>query len=291
MYALFLMVLFVAVLASMVATGDELERSPAQFAALDGFRVYYKRFGQGTTAVVLVHGFGCDLTTWRSQVPAFADKTHLLLIDLPGHGASDKPDIPFSMDLFARAIHAVLTAAGAERAVVVGHSMGTMVARQFWRLFPEKTVALVAVDGMLVPLPPPPGMNIDDQRSAADRRFAEIQANSLRFVDMTTANLPADVRQSIRQSVASVPEHALRATMRAMADPAIWNSDRINVPVQMILCGVPIWPIDYEAQVRAVAPQLEFHRIKGMGHFLILQDPAAFNALLGDFLKRQAVIA
>ena len=55
------------------------------------------------------------------------------------------------MDLFARAVEAVRAAAGVDRVVLVGHSMGTPVVRQFYRLFPKKTLGLVAVDGSLRP--------------------------------------------------------------------------------------------------------------------------------------------
>ena len=69
------------------------------------------------------------MTTWHFQVPAFADQARVILIDLPGHGQSDKPKIDYSMDLFARAIDAVLKEAGVEKVVLVGHSMGVAVAR------------------------------------------------------------------------------------------------------------------------------------------------------------------
>ena len=80
---------------------------------------------------------------WRMQVPAFETKSRVIAIDLPGHGRSDKPQIDYTMDLFARAIDAVLRDAKVDRAVLVGHSMGVPVVRQFYRKYPEKTRALV----------------------------------------------------------------------------------------------------------------------------------------------------
>jgi pimeloyl-ACP methyl ester carboxylesterase len=74
---------------------------------------------------------------------------HLIAVDLVGHGKSDKPHVRYTMEVFARSIDSVLTDAKIKRAVLVGHSMGTPVVRQFLRLFPEKTAGLVIVDGAL----------------------------------------------------------------------------------------------------------------------------------------------
>src|ERR1700730_13014960 len=134
---------------------SSLDAVQSRFAKLDGIRVHYKSLDDGETALVFIHGWTCNLTFWRMQVPAFEGKIRMILIDLPGHGQSDMPEINYTMDLFARSVDAVLRDAGVEKAVLIGHSMGTPVARQFCRLFPKKIVALVAVDG---PLRPPANM-------------------------------------------------------------------------------------------------------------------------------------
>src|SRR6266513_3870738 len=107
-------------------------------AVYDGARVHYESYGKGKDAVVFIHGWTCDLTFWRSQAPVY-EKHRSLLVDLPGHGQSDKPDVPYTQERFARGAEAVMRAAGIERAVVVGHSMGGPVALTFLRLFPAKT--------------------------------------------------------------------------------------------------------------------------------------------------------
>ena len=82
-------------------------------------------------------------------MPAFEGKARVLLVDLPGHGKSDRPAVDYTMDRFADAVDAVLRDAGVERALLVGHSMGTPVARQFFRKYPQKTLGIAAVDGAL----------------------------------------------------------------------------------------------------------------------------------------------
>src|SRR5437867_10333838 len=112
-----------------------LETAPSRFATLDGNRIHYKSVGSGREALVLVHGWSGDLKAWRFQVPELARRARVIVLDLPGHGQSDKPQIAYSMDLFARSIEAVLRDAGVDRAVLVGHIMGTPIIRQFYRLY------------------------------------------------------------------------------------------------------------------------------------------------------------
>src|SRR4030095_2866868 len=120
-------------------------------AKLDNARVFYTKYGKGKEAIVLVHGWGCNLNHWKEQIPDLSKRARVLAIDLPGHGQSDKPEQAYTMDLFANAIDAVMRDAGVDKAVVVGHSMGTPVARQFYRKYPNKTLAIVIVDGSLRP--------------------------------------------------------------------------------------------------------------------------------------------
>src|ERR1044071_10516349 len=140
-----LITLLVASAAAFAADGE------SQYAKLDGARIHYKSYGKGKDALVLIHGWGSNLTFWRDQIPEFAKRNRVIALDLPGHGESDKPQIAYTMDLFANAIDAVLRDAKVDRAVVVGHSMGTPVARQFYRKYPQKTLEIVIVDGALRP--------------------------------------------------------------------------------------------------------------------------------------------
>ena len=112
--------------------------------------MHYKSLGRGGPALVFVHGWTCNLEFWSDQAGVFARTTRVLAVDLPGHGASEAPDA-YSMDVFARAVEAAMRDAGVDRAVLIGHSMGALVIRQFSRLFPQKTIALVAVDGSFRP--------------------------------------------------------------------------------------------------------------------------------------------
>src|ERR1700693_1481497 len=73
----------------------------SHFAKFGTNKIHYVIQGKGQHAVVLVHCWAGNLGFWNEQVPALADKARVVLIDLPGHGQSDKPHTAYTMDFFA----------------------------------------------------------------------------------------------------------------------------------------------------------------------------------------------
>src|SRR6185436_4431642 len=138
--------------ASAAPAGTEnIPKAESKFATLDGARVHYVNYGRGKDALVLIHGWTMNVDNWRDNIADLSKRNRVIAIDLPGHGQSDKPPVTYSMEFFARAIEAVMRDAKVQRAVLVGHSMGTPVARQFYRKYPQKTLGIVIADGSLRP--------------------------------------------------------------------------------------------------------------------------------------------
>ena len=284
--ALFLSLAMFAVMATGQAEASvkaSLADAPSHYAKLDGARVHYKSIGKGASAIILVHGWTCDMNFWRSQVPDFAEQSRVVAIDLPGHGASDKPQVNYSMDYFARAIDAVMTDAKVDKAVLVGHSMGTPVIRQFYRKYPEKTLALVIVDGGLRPF----GKREQMEQFIAPLRGPNYKQAASQFVDMMLGPVKsAELRQEIKTSMLSTPQHVAVSAMDAMADESIWGEDPIKVPVLAILARSPFWPADNEQFYRRLAPNLDYQMWDGVSHFLMMEKPAEFNqSVLGFMMK------
>jgi len=95
----------------------------SKFASLGDAKIYYMNYGQGSEALVLIHGWSQSIDAWRDQIPEFAKHNHVIAIDLPGHGESDKPKTKYSIEYFARAVEAVMRDAKVNRAVLVVHGM------------------------------------------------------------------------------------------------------------------------------------------------------------------------
>ena len=266
------------------------ENSPtaeSRFAMLDGLRIHYANYGKGSEALVLIHGWTCNLDNWRDQFPDFAGRNRVIAIDLPGHGQSDKPQITYSMDLFARAVEAVMRDAKVKRAVLVGHSMGTPVARQFYRKYPDKTLAIVIVDGALRPF----GDKAMMDRLINGFRGANYQdVGGQMFAGMMGPNLPAEAQARIKASFLNTPQYVLVSAMEGMADASIWGEDKINVPVLAIMAKNPFYPPDLEQRYRGIAPAMDFQMWEGVGHFIMMEKPKEFNAAVLSFLDKNKLL-
>ncbi|HYR74242.1 MAG TPA: alpha/beta hydrolase [Pyrinomonadaceae bacterium] len=266
---------------------EKSQTAESRWTTLDGARIHYVSYGKGSEALVLIHGWTCNLDNWRDQFPDFAKRNRVIAIDLPGHGQSDKPQITYSMDLFARAVDAVMRDAKVKRAVLVGHSMGTPVARQFYRKYPQKTLAIVIVDGALRPFGDKAMMNrlIDGFRGANYK-----QAVSQMLTAISGPNLSTEARERIKASSLSTPQHVIVSAMEGMADASIWGEDKINVPVLAIMAKNPFYPPNMEASYRGIAPNLEFQMWEGVGHFIMMEKPKEFNAVVLQFLDKNKLL-
>lgn len=260
--------------------------SGSQFATYDGNRVRYENVGSGREALVLVHGWSGDASIWRFQVPELAKHFRVIAIDLPGHGASDKPETAYTMDFYAGAVEAVMHDLGVDRAVLVGHSMGTPVIRQFYRHYPDKTLALVAVDGALQNL----------YSGMLDPVIAQLRQPGYKdmagkFIGSMFPNPGTEaLRDATLATVLATPQHVMVGSFEGMRDPAIWKDDPIGVPLLVLNARAPFWTPEYVAYVRKLAPQVDYRVIEGPGHFLMLEKPQEFNAAILDFLRKQKLL-
>ena len=292
---LFCAVAFVFALAN--ATLSQVERSLAKndktataeyrFTKLDGVRIHYVNYGKGSEALVLIHGWTCNIDNWRDNIPDFARRNRVIAIDLPGHGQSDKPQITYSMDLFARAVDAVLRDAKVKRAVLVGHSMGTPISRQFYRKYPQKTLAIVIVDG---PLRPFGDKALMDRLIAGFRGPNYKEVGNQMLAGLSGPNLSAEARERIKASFLNTPQHVVVSAMEGMADASIWGEDKINVPVLAIMAKNPFYPPNVEESFRVIAPRMEFHMWEGVGHFIMMERPKEFNEAVLQFLDQNKLL-
>jgi pimeloyl-ACP methyl ester carboxylesterase len=268
--------------ASILLTGilaAILGMASARAASVDGIDIHSVSAGTGPT-IVFVHGWTCDTSSWREQLPAFDDDYRVIALDLPGHGQSGAPaDGVFSMELFARAVEAVRAEAGADRIVLVGHSMGAPVIRQYALDFPEHVAAVVAVDGPL------------DVRAFGGRGggpgpaiavTTEMRENMIR--GMFVPETPPALQQHILDMMLGAPEATAAGAMAAMFNQGAGASEVVQAPALAVVAGTADFP-NAEA-VRQVVPNFEATQVAGTGHFLMMEKPAEFNRLLSEFLEQ-----
>jgi pimeloyl-ACP methyl ester carboxylesterase len=252
----------------------------AHAAMIDGAKLNFATTGKGEPAIIFVHGWTCDSTSWVRQVPAIARKYQVVAIDLPGHGKSGSPrDGKFSMDLFAKAVEAVRREVKADKIVLVGHSMGTPVIRQYARLFPQHVAVLV--DGTVIDAKTAAGFaSIVDRFKGPDAGKVRVE-----FIhSMLTPAATPELQARIEKMMTAAPDTTAAGAMAAMADPAIWTEDPINVPVLGIYADKS--QLGNRELLAKVFPSIDYHEIPGTDHFLMLEKPEEFNRILLEFLNK-----
>jgi pimeloyl-ACP methyl ester carboxylesterase len=280
--AILLMIVFVLAGATSALAFD----GESQYAKLGETRVHYKSYGKGRDALVLVHGWTCNMDFWRDQIPDFAKRNRVIALDLPGHGQSDKPQIAYTMDLFADAIDAVMRDAKVEHAVIVGHSMGAPVARQFYRKYPQKTLGIVLVDG---------GWRLFGTKELREQfltmfRGPNYKEAGAQMFSQMTATMSPEERERVKSTFTSTPQYVLVSAMESMTQESLYGPDKVNVPVFAILAKSPFWAPDTEQYFRSLAPDFELQWWEGVGHFLMIERPKQFNDAVIAFLNKKSLL-
>jgi pimeloyl-ACP methyl ester carboxylesterase len=115
---------------------------------VDGVRLQYLTAGRGA-AVILLHGYAETSRMWKPIIPLLAERFTVIAPDLPGIGDSAIPANGLDMKTAAIRIHALARKLGVEKARVVGHDIGLMVAYAYAAQFPAETEKLVVMDAFL----------------------------------------------------------------------------------------------------------------------------------------------
>jgi pimeloyl-ACP methyl ester carboxylesterase len=278
----FLVATFSILLFTATAWSAEVKSRFARFADI---KIHYLDRGKGDDALVFVHGWTCNADFWKSQMNDFPS-LRLIAVDLAGHGQSDKPHVSYTMEYLARSVEAALRDAKVKRAVLVGHSMGTPVIREFYRLFPEKTLGLVVVDGALRML-----FTKEQMEQFVGPLRTNYREGAPRMVEGILGPLKDEkLRSEIRTAMLATPDYVAISAMEGMADEKIYTKDKINVPVLAVLAKSPFWEPDTETFLRSLAPNLELVIWDGVSHFLMMEKPQEFDQTVQAFLAKNKLL-
>ena len=250
---------------------------------VDGASVYYEVSGKGEPAIVLIHGWTLDSSSWRLQRPALEKEFRVLAIDLPGHGKSDKPNVKYDAALFARAVASAMEDAKIKRAVLVGHSMGIMVARQVLEDDPSRVPALVSVDGAVFP----PEMGTTMLKPlAAKMAGAEGAAFRSKFAaSMFGEATPPPLREELQKNMLATPEHVAISAFENTVAGDTWSLKPTAVPVLLFMQKRP----NAEAREypkKVLTNIVDFQEWTGVSHFLHLERVDDFNNLVIQFARK-----
>jgi pimeloyl-ACP methyl ester carboxylesterase len=243
----------------------------------DGVKIHYEVHGNGPP-LILTHGYSSTSAMWREQIAPLSKHHRLILWDMRGHGQSEYPDDPkaYSEALTVADIAALLDAAGAERAIVGGLSLGGYMSLAFYRAHPERVRALLIIDTG-------PGFKKDEAREAWNKRaFDTAERLDRDGLDV----LKSGSRE--RSTVEHRNAHGLALAARGMLtqrDARVMELlPDIKVP-SLIVVGADDTPFlaasDYMA---AKIPGARKVVISNAGHAVNIDQPRAFVDAVEPFL-------
>ena len=242
----------------------------------DGVSIYYEVHGAGP-AILLSHGYGATCRMWDGQVAAFADRWRLILWDMRGHGKSGDPaDMArYSQALTVGDMAALLDASGVEQAIIGGLSLGGVMSLAFHLAHPARVRALVLCDTG-------PGFRNPEARRQWNSR-AEARARELESKGLADSGGGAETRLGTHRSARGLAG-AARGMLVQHDSLLIDSLPGIAVPTLVVVGSEDkhfLGAADYMVGKVAGARKIV---IPDAGHASNLDQPAAFNEALGEFL-------
>jgi len=229
-------------------------------------------------AVLLTHGFAASSHMFASTVPALAADHTVIVWDMPGHGRSDAPEDPahYSVRSFLDAMLGMLDAAGAERAVVLGHSLGGYLSLELALAHPDHVAGIVLVDTG-------PGYRSDAGREDWNKMALQYAENLERHgLDGLPAG--AELSRGVHRSAAGLAL-AARHVLTQRDAHVIDGLPSITAPTLVVVGSEDAPFVKGSHYMASKIPNATLAVIEGAGHAPPVSHPEEFNRVLRSFLE------
>lgn len=250
----------------------------------DGTTLFYEEAEGGEPPILLVHGWCCDHTYFAPQFEHFGSRGHrVVAVDLRGHGQSDKPQQNYTMQVFADDLAWICNRIRVEKPVVVGHSMGGIVAFDLAARYPDMPSAVVMLDAAVI-LP-------SAARAAIPGFLEELRGpdyrKALRQYAANSLFIPTDDeerKRRILESMSSTPQHVVVSAFEGLRDyDPTEATGGLAVPAVYIAAD-ELKPRSDMTRFHELAPQILYGKTVGSGHFCQLEVSEQVNAMIDRFL-------
>jgi pimeloyl-ACP methyl ester carboxylesterase len=256
------------------------------YAEVNGHSVAYRCAGEGPP-LVLLHGFLSDSRCWRPQLTHLSDRFRVVAWDAPGAGSSYDPPEQFTTTDWARCLAGFLDVVDIERAQVLGLSWGGILAQEFYRLHPERVLALVLCDTYA-------GWKGSLPESVCQKRLERCYRDSYLppedFVERWIPEFFAEAASlDLKEEMSAVVSEYHPLGFRLMAKSSA-DTDTTDLLPDIEVPTLLVWgdddrrsPIDIAQQFRDAIPEAELAVIANAGHVSNMEQPEEFDAQVRRF--------
>ena len=253
---------------------------------IDGVRIHWEEDGEGDSRVLLLHGWGCDISLMRPVADALKDRHRVMMIDFPGHGESGRPPEPWGVPEFAGNLVQLIRKTGFAPCAVVAHSFGCRVATWIASEYPELFTRIVFTGAA----------GIRPKQSKEAKARAE-KYRKMKKVAETIGKIPflraasEKMREKLRRKYGSADYNRLDEEMRKTFVKVI-NLDLTDRYERIRQSTLLIWgdqdtetPIWMGQEIEKRIPDCALVRLEGGSHFAYLEQINRFNTIVTQFLK------
>ena len=258
-----------------------LVAGPGTIPAPDGVSIAYTVSGEGSPALVFIHGWMCDQSFWSEQFGEFSQSNTIVTIDIAGHGLSGTNREGWPLLAFGGDVRAVVEHLDLTDIVLIGHSMGGPVALEAARLMPNRTLGVIAVDSLQDADAKYDPDQIAGIFEAYEKDFIGtcLQFTSSMFVESADPELVDWVTSNMCDHSPEISIPLLREFVDYDLGQAL---AAVDVPVRYI--NAPMYPTNAEVN-RTYQPDFDGVIMDGVGHFLMMEKPGEFNELLRQVVE------
>jgi pimeloyl-ACP methyl ester carboxylesterase len=263
----------------------------SQRIEIDGVTFAYEESGGNGPAVMFLHGLGGSANGWLAQLAACHDRGWRgIAPDQLGAGRSDAPPGRYSVERWARDAERLLDALGVERAALVGHSVGCMIAAGAAQRLGARAWALALCGGM-ARWPQAYAQTFAERVRLAREGRMDLNAEAVATSGLSERCRRSDPRLEglLREAVASNPGERYARWAEATAQGRIEGLEALGCPL-LAICGSedPVTPPDAARELAAAAPQGAVELIEGAAHWCMIEAPEELTSALFRFLERHA---
>lgn len=251
------------------------------YARRKDLSLFYEQAGTGDPPLLFVHGWCCDHTFFEPQFDHFKSSHAVTALDLRGCGDSDRPESGYDLPTLADDVAWLCGELGISKPVVVGHSLGGMVAIELVARHPSLPLAVIAVDPG--PIDPLPETRRVYEEFATGLDGPDGEAVRRAWVEAMTVD-DADRKRWIVETMCAAPLSVAAAGIRGLLG---WNG-----VAALAMCAVPLLVVlsqtggsNAPARLLELEPDLHIGVTVGAGHFNQLEVPEQVTPMIERFLQ------
>jgi 3-oxoadipate enol-lactonase len=263
----------------------------SQFVAVGGVNLYYTVEGCGGLPLVFINSLGTDLRIWDKLTPYFVERFGIIRYDKRGHGLSDCPQGPYSIRDHTQDLAGLLGYLSVNQAILIGISVGGLIALDYTGKYPQRVRALVLCDT---------GVRIGTA-DLWNRRIEAIRKHGMEavteavlgrwFVPEFSRQNPA-AYQEYYDMLTQMPAVGYTATCEALRDAHLRDIVGTIGVKSLVLCGSEdtATPPELGRELAASLKDAQFELIENAAHLPCIEQPAAMAAMMLRYFQENGYV-